>query len=110
MDFFFSAESEQCEKVDKCCPWKGQNRTIRQRNFSGCRIAQVKSPVVFLFRAFLREATGVAQHVLPSALLPADLCWCDTANVVFFSLLASLGTFLELGHITTRHWDGTCSP
>lgn len=73
MEIFFSAESGQCEKV-KCCPSKGQNRTIRWRKFSGCRIAQVKSPVVFLFHAFLREATGVAQRVLPSALPLADLC------------------------------------
>lgn len=110
MEFFFSAESEQGEKMTKYCPQKGQTRTIRQRNLSGCRIAQVTSPVVFPFHAFLREATGVAQHVLPSALLPANWCWCDSANGVFFSLLASLGTFLELGHITTRPWDGTCSP
>lgn len=106
--FFFYAEREQCEKVAKFCPKKGQNRTIR--NFSGCGIAQVKSPVVFLFHAFLREVTGVAQAVFPSALLPADSCWCDTANGVFFSLLASLGTFPALGHITTRAWHGTCSP
>lgn len=55
--FFFSTGGGQCEKPDKCCPSKGQ------RKFNGCRIAQINSPVVFLFCVFLREATGVAQRV-----------------------------------------------
>lgn len=44
-NFFFSAESRQCEKVKKCCPSKGQIRTVRKKKFSGCRIAQLESSV-----------------------------------------------------------------